>query len=72
MRCESHRNRSASKQDRKFHTLLNAQKPIQDKRTLQKKSNVVNLSRTVLNENEIKVLEYGLNFAIAPAKIPTK
>ena len=33
---------------------------------------VVNLSKKLLDEHQTRVLEYGLNFAIAPSRIPIK
>ena len=38
----------------------------------ERKSNVVNLSNVALDESDTKVLELGLNFAIAPGKILVK
>ena len=57
---------------KQVESLQPAQKPGNDSQKNVKKSNVVNLSRYVLNEDEIKVFKYGLNFAVAPGKILAK
>ena len=49
----------------------NAQKP-KTAGHIERKSNVVNLSHVSLNDSDTKVLEYGLNFPIAPSRIPLK
>ena len=66
--------KASTKQQRKFEILLIAQKPKIAGR-IENKSNVVNLSHVSLKDNDTKVLEYGLNFAIAPIyqkKVPLK
>ena len=58
-------------QNKKFINLHNEQeRKVQN--VHEKNSNVINLSTTELNEDSIRVLEYGLNFAITPRSVPTK
>ena len=56
------------KQERKLRSLKGEINSI----NATQKSNVVNLSKFPLDEDSQNVLEYGLNFAIAPNKIPVK
>ena len=62
------RDEAVVKQERKLRSLKGEINSV----NVTQKSNVVNLSKLPLDEDSQKVLEYGLNFAIAPSKIPVK
>ena len=63
-------NRSRAKQLRKFSTLHPTREQPADTSAPAKRKTVINLSNRSLSEDEQKVLQLGLNFAVAPKKIP--
>lgn len=71
MRHDSKLEQTIRCQEEKFAPLSRAQTNI-DKPKDRKTNTVVNLSSLILDKAIENILEYGLNFAIAPVRIPTK
>ena len=65
MKKECQHKKASLKHQHKVKLLLNAQKPKVVEQEDVKKTNIINLCNINLNENDTKVLEYGLNFSIA-------